>query len=190
MKKVSVLLIAILFLFGCSDSNKSTAGDKTGLHWYTNIDEAVKVAQKEDKPILLQFSGSDWCKWCIKLNNEVLHTKEFADYAKDNMDIPMQDEDLGQTFGAYGAGPGFYINLPILGPSSLRDTLGIAGDYFLDPISYVTPTIDRIAIRAGDQINRTSLRLEDYENIKEDAIDPYLAFRDIYHQYRESKIDK
>ncbi len=117
MKKISVLLIAFLFLFGCSDSNKSTAGDKSDLKWYTNIDEAVKVAQKEDKPILVQFSGSDWCKWCIKLNNEVLHTKEFADYAKKNMvlvnldfprSIPQSDEvknynrSMAQKYGIRG----------------------------------------------------------------------------------------
>lgn len=117
MKKVSVLLIAILFLFGCADSNKSTAGDKTGPKWYTNVDEAIKVAQKEDKPILLQFSGSDWCKWCIKLNNEVLHTKEFADYAKGNLvlvnldfprSIPQSDEvkaynqSMAQKYGIRG----------------------------------------------------------------------------------------
>ncbi len=85
MKKISVLLIAIMFLFGCSDSNKSSANDTNGLKWYTNIDEAIVVAKKENKTILVQFSGSDWCKWCIKLNNEVFNTEDFAAYAKDNM---------------------------------------------------------------------------------------------------------
>jgi len=112
------------------------------------------------------------------------------DWAKDHADISMQDEDLGQTFGVWGAGPGFYLNLPFIGPSSLRDTVGYIGDSFLDPVSYVKPSIDRIAIKAGDQVNRTSLRLGDYEEIKKDAIDPYSAFRDIYYQYRKEKIDK
>ncbi len=112
------------------------------------------------------------------------------DFAKDNLGIKMQDEDLGQTLGVWGAGPAFYINWPLLGPSSLRDTIGNAGDHFLDPLSLINPTIDRIAIKTGDQINSMSLRLGDYEEIKKDAIDPYAAFRDIYHQYRNSKIDR
>jgi len=122
--------------------------------------------------------------------NTTLGVLGLFDYAKDHADINMQDEDLGQTFGVWGAGPGFYINLPFLGPSSLRDTVGYVGDSFLDPVSYVKPPIDRIAIKAGDQVNRTSLRLGDYEEIKKDAIDPYSAFRDIYYQYRKEKIEK
>jgi thioredoxin-related protein len=47
--------------------------------------KSVEIAKKESKPVLLQFSGSDWCKWCIKLNDEVMFTKEFAKYAKENL---------------------------------------------------------------------------------------------------------
>ncbi len=102
----------------------------------------------------------------------------------------MQDEDFGQTLGIWGLGPGFYINWPFLGPSSLRDSVGYAGDYLFDPINYVTPLIDRYSIVISDRVNRTSLILGDYEEIKKDAIDPYTAFRDIYYQYRESKIER
>jgi phospholipid-binding lipoprotein MlaA len=141
---------------------------------------------------LLQFkiksAGNELFRFGFNTTLGVLGLFDAAKY--NNLGMPMQDEDLGQTFGAYGAGPGFYINWPILGPSSLRDTVGFVGDMFLDPVSYVDPTIDRIAIKAGDQINRTSLRLEDYEKLKVDMLDPYSGFRDIYHQYRENKIDK
>ena len=89
MKKISVLLLAIFLFFGCA---KNEAANDTTKHetnnnlvWHATIEEAVEVANKEDKPILVQFSGSDWCKWCIKLNNEVFFTKGFADYAKDNL---------------------------------------------------------------------------------------------------------
>ncbi len=114
------------------------------------------------------------------------------DPAKKNLGIKMQEEDLGQTFGVwFNAGPGFYIVWPVLGPSSLRDTVGLVGDSFLDPVSYVNPWLyDRLAIQAGDKLNRVSLVLGDYEEIKMDALDPYAAFRDIYHQYREDKVDK
>jgi phospholipid-binding lipoprotein MlaA len=112
------------------------------------------------------------------------------DVAKTHLDMPMQDADLGQTLGVWGLGPAFFINWPLFGPSSVRDTIGFAGDYFLNPINYVDPTLDRIAIKAGDRVNRTSLVLGEYEDIKEAALDPYIAIRDIYHQYRQNKIEK
>jgi phospholipid-binding lipoprotein MlaA len=100
----------------------------------------------------------------------------------------MQDEDFGQTLGFYGLGPGIFITWPIFGPSSIRGTFGLVGDYFLDPVSYVNPTRRRIAIKAGDKVNSTSLRIGEYEDLKEAAIDPYVSVRDVYHQYRENKI--
>lgn len=112
------------------------------------------------------------------------------DVARDNVGIQMQEEDLGQTLGVWGAGTGFYITWPILGPSSLRDTLGYAGDYFLDPVNYVNPMLDQYAIKVGDRVNRTSLSIGDYEDIKKEALDPYSAVKDIYHQYRESRVDR
>lgn len=112
------------------------------------------------------------------------------DYAGKKIGIRMQDEDFGQTLGVWGLGPIFYINWPVLGPSSVRDTVGLAGDYFLDPVSYVSPVLDSFAIRAGDKTNRASLSIGQYEEIKKDALDPYTAFRDIYFQYRKSKISR
>jgi len=112
------------------------------------------------------------------------------DVAKTHLDMPMQDADLGQTLGVWGLGPAFFINWPLLGPSSVRDTIGFAGDYFLNPISYVNPTLDRVAIKTGDRFNRASLVLGEYEDIKEAALDPYIAIRDIYHQYRQNKIER
>lgn len=117
MKKLSILLIAVFILFGCANNNeandqakietndqvlqKANDHDVNGLVWHTNLEDALKIAKEEDKPVLLQFSGSDWCKWCIKLNDEVLFTKDFANWAKDNIvlvnldfprTIPQTDE--------------------------------------------------------------------------------------------------
>jgi protein disulfide-isomerase len=55
------------------------------LSWMTDFLEAKRKARDEKKMLLLDFTGSDWCGWCIRLNKEVFHTKEFADYAKDNL---------------------------------------------------------------------------------------------------------
>ncbi|MBW1681643.1 MAG: VacJ family lipoprotein [Deltaproteobacteria bacterium] len=114
------------------------------------------------------------------------------DVAKIVWDKGPQDEDLGQTLGLLGIGPGFYICWPFLGPSSLRDTVGFAGDSFLDPLNYVIPsTRDKIAVKGYEKgVNRVSLEIGEYESMKKAALDPYVAMRDAYHQHRKAKIKK
>jgi phospholipid-binding lipoprotein MlaA len=112
----------------------------------------------------------------------------FGAPAQSKLKIALSDEDLGQSFGAYGIGNGFYIVWPFIGPSSLRDTVGLVGDRFLNPISYVDPTEASIAISFYDRVNETSFRIGEYESIKEAAIDPYDAIRNGYIQFRNAKI--
>jgi phospholipid-binding lipoprotein MlaA len=104
------------------------------------------------------------------------------------LDLQKQDTDLGQTLGVYGVGQGFYIVWPILGPSSPRDSIDIAGDYFLYPVSYIYPWYSWLGVWGYEKINATSLRIGDYEALKDAAIDPYVAFRDAYIQYRLKKV--
>jgi phospholipid-binding lipoprotein MlaA len=119
-----------------------------------------------------------------------------VDQAKKDFGIEKQEEDLGQTFGVWGIGPGFYINWPILGPYSLRDTVGYVGDLFVDPLNYLVPSflpnfpsfLPNFAVRAYYQVNETSLSLGEYEDFKKAAIDPYIALKDAYYQYRKNKI--
>lgn len=106
----------------------------------------------------------------------------------DSTEPKVSEEDLCQTLGSYGVGEGFYIVLPVLGPKNLRDTVGYAGDIFLDPISYVNPLSASLEIRTYDRVNGTSLRIGDYEDLIESALDPYIAVKDAYTQHRRSKI--
>ena len=53
--------------------------------WLTSVPQALAQAQKENKIVLLDFTGSDWCGWCIKFKKEALDTKEFGDYAAKNV---------------------------------------------------------------------------------------------------------
>jgi phospholipid-binding lipoprotein MlaA len=108
--------------------------------------------------------------------------------AAKKLDLQKQDTDLGQTLGVYGVGQGFYIVWPLLGPSSPRDSIEIAGEYFLYPVSYISPWYSWLGVRATEVVNDTSLRIGDYESLKEAAIDPYVAMRDAYVQYRIKKI--
>lgn len=108
--------------------------------------------------------------------------------SKKGLEIKPSDTDLGLTLGTYGVGQGFYIVWPLLGPSSARDTTNLVGDYFLDPLSYLDSVYASIGIRVYNTINQTSLRIGDYESLKEAAIDPYISLRSGYIQYREQKI--
>jgi phospholipid-binding lipoprotein MlaA len=104
--------------------------------------------------------------------------------------LVRQDEDFGQTLGSYGVGQGFYIVWPFLGPSSPRDTVGTVGDFFAYPLSYLDPWYAWLAVRGYQAINDTSLSIGDYEAMKEAAIDPYLAIRNAYIQYRQKKVEE
>ncbi len=112
------------------------------------------------------------------------------DPAKKDLNLLSQDEELGQTLGKYGMGNIFYIVWPFLGPSSVRDSIGEFGDGFLDPVNYISPTKAVLGIQAYERINDTSLHIGDYEDLKESAIDPYIAIRDAYIQHRQYKITK
>ncbi|CAM3132377.1 thioredoxin family protein [Rariglobus hedericola] len=65
--------------------------------WLTNYDAAVKQAAAQKKPLLIDFTGSDWCGWCIRLDKEVFSQPEFVDYASKNLvllklDFPREKE--------------------------------------------------------------------------------------------------
>ena len=109
------------------------------------------------------------------------------DIVKKSPDI-HSNQDLGLTLGHYGVGEGFYLVWPFIGPSSLRDTIGLAGDSFLYPVNYITPLEDSIAVRGYEQLNNTSLKIGEYEDLKASALDPYISLRDAYKQYHRDKI--
>ena len=62
-----------------------------GEGWLTDFEAAKKVAVEKQLPILVDFSGSDWCHWCVKLDEEVFSKAEFKKYAKDNLVLFMAD---------------------------------------------------------------------------------------------------
>ncbi len=112
------------------------------------------------------------------------------DPAKTWLNLDACKEDFGQTLGHYGMGSGFHLVLPIIGPSNLRDTVGLVPDYLLNPISY----IDNIYISAGVEsyrrINNISLHLGEYESLQKDALDFYIFMRDTYEQNRKMQIEE
>lgn len=116
----------------------------------------------------------------------------FFDPATSKFNLEMRDEDFGQTLGCH-KGPGFYLDVPFLGPSSLRDGVGTIVDWCIVPSLYVliyTPWYYTAGANALEIVNRTSLRIGEYEDLKKAALDPYVSVRDAYHQYREGLIKK
>ncbi len=127
----------------------------------------------------------------IFLVNSTAGILGFNQVAQKHLGMHTQKEDLGQTLGTYGIKEGFYLVLPVLGPSTLRDVAGMAGDYFvLDPIDYVSPWELQMGIEMLDIVNRTSFHLGDYESLKDAALDPYTAFRDAYIQNRRMLVSQ
>jgi phospholipid-binding lipoprotein MlaA len=122
----------------------------------------------------------------------------FLDPAADYPELNPPREDLGQTLGYYSVGNGFYIVWPLVGPSTLRDTVGAVGDWALNPFTFMqlinvdggalTSDTTNVAVFAVRVVNETSFRIGDYESLKNAALDPYEAFRDAYIQNRRSKI--
>jgi phospholipid-binding lipoprotein MlaA len=112
------------------------------------------------------------------------------DPALDLFDLTISDEDLGQTFGAYGIGNGFYIVWPVFGSSTLRDSVGWLGDTYVNPITYLDTWQAVLGVGLYRRFNDLTFRIGDLEAVKQASIDPYIAVRDGYIQFRNSLVDQ
>jgi len=84
-----IKVIKLVLLLVCVMSVGSVFA--SGKEWLTDFEAAKKEAVKKNLPILVNFSGSDWCRWCIKLDEEVFSKKAFKDYVKDNFVLLLLD---------------------------------------------------------------------------------------------------
>ncbi len=120
--------------------------------------------------------------------NTTLGVGGLFDFAAHNSSLVYRDEDFGQTLGVWGVGSGPYVVLPILGPSSVRDTGGFVVDMVSDPWNYMLEW-DGIAIRAGvTAIDRRASMLTVTDEIDMNSLDPYATMRGYYLQYRENQV--
>ena len=103
--------------------------------------------------------------------------------------LKPQPADFDQTLGVYGIRPGFYLNLPFLGPSSARGGAGLAGDTLASPWTYVDWEIS-IPVVSYEYLNKASLHAGEYENFKKAALDPYVALRSAYYDHRQAFIEE
>ncbi|MBI3441399.1 MAG: VacJ family lipoprotein [Proteobacteria bacterium] len=106
--------------------------------------------------------------------------------------LTYKDEDFGQTLATWGIGDGFYLVLPILGPSSLRDTAGLAVDAYADPVRIVADNTDNNWIyytREGlEGIDTRSRLIKAVDDLRRNSLDYYAAVRSAYAQKRAALI--
>ncbi|GLB48688.1 thioredoxin family protein [Neptunitalea lumnitzerae] len=129
------------------------AQDKSELTWHTDFNDAKRIAEKENKPLMLFFTGSDWCGWCKRLQKEVFQQQDFVTWAKENvvlleLDFPrrkqlekqqqLQNYFLQQKFGVRG--------FPTIWFASFKTTEGqddiIQIDKALGSVGYVRGGVD------------------------------------------------
>jgi thioredoxin-related protein len=90
---ISTLVLALALFSGCSPKESPTATNSPAveLPWQTDLPKALVAAKAENKMVLLDFTGSDWCSWCIKFDKEALSTEKFAEYAKTHLELVQLD---------------------------------------------------------------------------------------------------
>ncbi len=161
--------------------------EKTRVHikkFFYNLEYPVRVINE-----LLQFKiKAAQQETFAFIVNTTFGVLGFFDPAKNFTTLQSYPENTSQTFASWGIGNGFYIVWPFLGPSTARDTLGFAGDYVLQPISYINPLTASLGVRSYETMNQTSLTIGEYEDLKESSFDPYIAVRDAYIQHHKASV--
>lgn len=152
-------------------------------NFFTNLTEPMNIVNN-----LLQFNikyfGSGIFRFVI---NCTVGVGGFYDASSNLFDIPKHEAGLGQTLGYYGIGHGAYFVWPIIGPSSLRETVGFAGDTMLSPLSYIG-FYPSGGATTFNKVNDTSFKLGNYDFMVGNGIDPYSALKDAFTQYNLKKV--
>lgn len=123
------------------------------------------------------------------LINSTVGALGLGDPALRSFGLEPKPEDFGQTLGVWGLGEGPYLCLPLIGPLTLRDSFGFAGDAATHPVTYVSGTyLDSTAYYSADKLNLLSLNPDLYEEMKRYSLDPYISMRQVYLEYRRNKV--
>ena len=156
-----------------------------GVHNF--FDNLAVVRRVVNNSLQLKFNGAatELARFGI---NSTIGLVGFFDVAKDGFGIEQKDEDTGQTFGVWGAGPGPYLVLPFLPPLTVRDGIGYAFDVAMTPYTYFIPWWGSIAGTLTNTVNERSLNLDRFERVAESTVDLYGAVRNGYLQRRAAAI--
>ena len=108
-------------------------------------------------------------------------------------------EDVGQTLGAYGVEAGCYFVLPVFGPTTVRDSVGLIADTFVDPFAHVTIRENQLLGASGNSLDYYSVKGTtvvdfrakndtNFKSLEKNSIDLYSSLKSVYLQDRENKI--
>jgi phospholipid-binding lipoprotein MlaA len=153
-------------------------------NFFSNVREPITFANS-----LLQgnVTGALTSFWRFAINSTV-GLGGLLDVADSSTDLKKNKEDLGQTFGTWGWTNSTYLVLPIMGPTTTRDALGMVGDYWGHPTTYYLETDDQIYYRVAEGISTREGLLDLTDDIKETSLDPYATYRSLYLQRRDALI--
>ncbi len=153
-------------------------------NFFSNLDEVSAIVNNS---LQLKFrdAASDLGRLAV---NSTLGLLGFMDVAS-NMGLQKHHEDFGQTLGAWGMGPGPYLVLPVIGPSSGRDAVGFTADWFTNPLYYV---VDDVGVSWGLYlirfVDRRADLLKTTDLLESAALDPYTFMRESYLQRRLNQV--
>jgi len=152
-------------------------------NFFSNLNEITVIIND-----VLQFkmmqAFEDTSRFAI---NSTIGIVGLMDVASD-FGFKKNNEDFGQTLGAWGISPGPYLVLPFLGPRDVRDTVGLVGDFYTDPVTYVKGPDARNPIMATRIIDDRANLLKAEKVLDEAAIDEYAYIRDAYLQRRQNLV--
>ena len=118
----------------------------------------------------------------------------------EKMGLKPHKEDVGQTLATYGFGPGCYFVLPVLGPTTVRDSIGLVADTFVDPFAQITlreneilgasgNSLDYYSVKGAGVVDFRSDNLTSFTSLEKTSLDLYSSLKSIYLQDRERKIN-
>ncbi|MFM2034938.1 MAG: hypothetical protein RL459_203 [Pseudomonadota bacterium] len=152
-------------------------------NFFSNLDDVWSAANN-----LMQFKGADAGDSLARFGmNTFLGLGGIFDIASD-LGIERHPEDFGQTLGHWGVGPGPYVVLPLLGPSTLRDTAALPVEYKFDPLEGLDNTGARTALDVLNLVDLRARLLRAGDLIDGAALDTYSFTRDVYLQRRRSLV--
>ena len=106
--------------------------------------------------------------------------------------LPPHKADFGQTLALWGVGEGPFVELPLLGPSNARDTVGTVVDMAMNPLNFVgaaSATYASVAVGGTNVIDTRAQHLHDLDELERNSLDYYATLRSVYRQHREAEIN-
>ncbi len=175
--------------------NKLPSPIKTGTSNFTsNISTLLSIPNSLLQGNLTEFGNSIGSV----LINSTVGILGFLNPAE-KIGLKPHKEDVGQTLATYGIGSGCYFVLPVLGPTTLRDSIGLVADTFVDPFAHITirekeilgisgNNLDYYTVKGTTAIDFRADNSTNFESLEKNSLDLYSSMKSIYLQDRENKI--